>query len=343
MKTAVISAPYKFEIKEMQKPTPQAGQLLIRVKSVGICGSDVHGMEAEGGIRRRPGLIMGHEASGQIEAVGENVVGWKPGDRVAINPQLSCGYCYGCERGLKHLCENGVVLGSSRVSMSHGAMQEYIIVPPRQVNKLPDNVSYDEGCTLDFVGNAMHVMNRAEGKFGDTYVVIGTGAIGLVIVQLAKLRGAGKIIAVDTSPTKLELAKKYGADRVINPMHEDVIEAVKQETNGYGADISIEAVGIPATYETAVNVLRIQGKLMALGFAVNEVKIPIQPLLFKELSIIGCTGFAFEAESVLNMISDGRIDVKTLITHKYTLDKIEAGFESILDLTSNTIKVVINP
>jgi 2-desacetyl-2-hydroxyethyl bacteriochlorophyllide A dehydrogenase len=343
MKAAVITAPFKFEIKEMQKPIPSPGELLIRIKSVGICGSDVHGMEAEGGIRRRPGLIMGHEAAGQIEDVGEGVQDWQPGDRVAINPQLSCGYCYACERGLKHMCQNGVVLGSSRVRMTHGTMQEYIIVPQRQVNRLPDNVSYDEGCTLDFVGNAMHVLNRAEGKFGDTYVIIGTGAIGLVLVQLAKLRGAGKIIAVDTSQAKLELARKYGADRLINPLQEDVIEVVLNETGGFGADISIEAVGLPATYETAVKVLKIQGKLMALGFAANEIQIPIQPLLFKEISIIGCTGFSFEAAPVLNMISDGRIDVKTLITHKYSLEKIETGFESILDRSQNTIKVVINP
>jgi L-iditol 2-dehydrogenase len=286
---------------------------------------------------------MGHEAAGEVVAVGEGIEDWKPGDRVAINPQLSCGHCFACVRGMKHMCQNGVVLGSSRVRLSHGAMQEYIIVPPRQVFRLPDNISYEEGCTLDFVGNALHVLNRAESKIGDTFLIVGTGAIGLVMVQLAKLRGAGKIIAVDTSAAKLELAKSYGADRTVNPLHEDVLQVVFDETGGFGVDIAIEAVGIPATYEMVVKALKIQGKVLALGYAVNEVNIPIQPLLFRELTIIGCTGFVFEGETVLEMISKGSIDVKTLITHEYPLEEIETGFQAILDRTQNAIKVVIHP
>ncbi|GAA3401092.1 galactitol-1-phosphate 5-dehydrogenase [Paenibacillus hodogayensis] len=343
MKAAVIRAPYRFNIEDHPVPQPGPGEVLIRIHAVGICGSDVHGMEADGGQRRQPGLIMGHESAGQIEAVGPNVTDWKAGDRVAIDPQLSCGYCYACERGWKNLCENGVTIGSSRKHLTHGAMREYITVPTRQIYKLPDNVSFDEGATLDFVGNAVHVLNRSNSKLGDTFVIIGTGAIGLIAVQLAKLRGAGKIIAVDTSDSKLALAARFGADRTINPIKEDAIAVIKEETGGYGADIVLEMVGLPATYDTAVRAAKMQGTVMALGFAADQVTIPIQPLLFSEVTIVGCTGFSFEGPTVLNMIADGRIDVKPLITHEFPLDQIESGFEVLLDKKADAIKVIIHP
>ncbi|MFB9276050.1 zinc-dependent alcohol dehydrogenase [Cohnella cellulosilytica] len=343
MKAAVISAPYRFNIEDREAPSPASGEVLIRVRAVGICGSDVHGMEADGGSRRPPGLIMGHEAAGEIVAVGAGVDGWKAGDRVALNPQLYCGHCHACRRGWPNLCENGVTLGSARKQLTHGAMREYIAVPTRQIYKLPDNLSFDEGATLDFVGNAFHVMNRSNSQLGDCFLVIGTGAIGLVAVQLARLRGAGKIIAVDTSPAKLELARKFGADRVVNPLTEDVLAAVKEETDGYGADVVLEMVGLPSTYETAVRAAKMQGTVMALGFAANEVTLPIQPLLFNEVTIVGCTGFSFEGPVVLDMIADGRIDVKPLITHEYPLEDIERGFEALLDKKSDAIKVIIHP
>ncbi|RXZ81058.1 galactitol-1-phosphate 5-dehydrogenase [Paenibacillaceae bacterium] len=343
MKAAVISAPYRFNIEEHDVPTPNAGEVLIRVHAVGICGSDVHGMEADGGQRRQPGLIMGHEAAGEIAAVGADVTSWKVGDRVAIDPQLSCGYCYACERGWKNLCENGVTIGSSRKQLTHGTMREYIAVPTRQIYRLPDNVSFDEGATLDFVGNAVHVLNRSNSKLGDTFLIIGTGAIGLIAVQLAKLRGAGKIIAVDTSDAKLKLAKQFGADRTINPLKEDVLTVVRAETGGYGAEIVLEMVGLSATYATAVQAAKMQGTVMALGFAADEVTLPSQALLFNEVTIVGCTGFSFEGTTVLNMIADGRIDVKPLITHEYPLEHIEDGFKVLLDKQAEAIKVIIHP
>ncbi|BBI32150.1 zinc-dependent alcohol dehydrogenase [Cohnella abietis] len=343
MKAAVIKEPYRFTIEDHPIPEPKQGEVRIRIHSVGICGSDVHGMEADGGARRVPGLVIGHESAGQIEAVGPDAGPWKVGDRVAIDPQLSCGYCYACERGWKNLCENGVTIGSSRKQMTHGTMREYITVPTRQIYKLPDNVSFDEGATLDFVGNAVHVLNRANSKLGDTFLVIGTGAIGLIAVQLAKLRGAGKVIAVDTSPSKLKLAEQFGADRTINPMFEDVLQVVKDETGGYGADIVLEMVGLPSTYETAILAAKMQGTVMALGFAASQVTIPIQALLFSEITIVGCTGFSFEGETVLKMISDGRINVKPLITHEYPLEEIDRGFEVLRDKTADAIKVIIHP
>jgi 2-desacetyl-2-hydroxyethyl bacteriochlorophyllide A dehydrogenase len=343
LKAAVVKAPYKFTIEEHSIPSPGPGEVRIRIRSVGICGSDVHGMEADGGQRRKPGLVIGHEAAGEIEALGPDAGLWKVGDRVAIDPQLSCGYCHACERGWKNLCENGVTIGSSRKQLTHGAMREYITVPTRQIYKLPDNISFDEGATLDFVGNAVHVLNRANSKLGDTILIIGTGAIGLIAVQLAKLRGAGKVIAVDTSSSKLQLAKQFGADRTINPLHEDVLAVVWQETGGYGADFVLEMVGLPSTYDIAIKATKMQGTVMALGFAANEVTIPIQSLLFNEVTIIGCTGFSFEGNTVLSMISDGRINVTPLITHEYPLEEIESGFEVLRDKTYEAIKVIIHP
>jgi threonine dehydrogenase-like Zn-dependent dehydrogenase len=342
MKAAVIQKPFEFAIEEREIPVPQADEVLVRIKAVSICGSDIHGMSEDGGIRRQPGLIMGHEAAGVIAGLGAGVEGWKVGDRVAIDPQLSCGKCSACESGWKNLCENGFIFGSSKTKFTHGAMCEYMAVSQRQLNKLPDNVSFSEGASLDYVGNAMHAINRSDSQFGDTFVIIGTGAIGLVAIQLAKLRGAGKIIAVSTSPYKLDMAKSFGADRTINSREENVVEIIMEETGGLGAEIVIEAVGVTETYDMAIRSAKRRGKIMALGFASNAITIPIQPLLFRELTVIGCTGYVFEAKPVLNMLSDGRIDVRS-ITQEFPLEQVQHALELLIHKKSNAIKVVLNP
>jgi len=343
MKVAVIKGPYKMEIEDRPIPSPSDGEVLVKVKSVGICGSDVHGFLGLSGKRRLPGLVMGHEASGQVEEIGSKVTGWNKGDRVAINPQLSCGYCYQCRRGWSHLCDNMSVIGSSMRNFKDGAMCEYIVLPASQLYKIPSSLSFGEAAMLDPVSNSLHVFNRSSMDIGDTVAIIGTGVIGLVLVQVAKLKGAGKVIAVDASDKRLELAKTFGADILVNSRTENTVEAIMSETGGRGADIVVEAVGLPVTYQNAVNSVRKRGEILALGFRDAEVPIPIQPLLFREITIIGNTGFLFEILPFIDLVAGGKIDVKPIITHVFSIDDVQKAFELAADESSGAIKVMVTP
>ena len=197
MKAAVFTGPYEFKICDREKPKPGPKEVLIRIRAVGICGSDIHPYMGDGLDRREPGIIMGHEASGDVEEIGSEVTKWKPGDRVAINPQINDETCPMCRKGLPHLCDHSLLIGSSMRGFLDGAMCEYLIMHEKQLYHLPDEVSYDHGTFLDPLGNAIHLINRGGVKLGDVVVIIGAGTIGLLAIQTAKLAGAVKVIAED--------------------------------------------------------------------------------------------------------------------------------------------------
>ena len=243
MKAAVIQGARSLVVEHRPDPTPGPGEVLVRIRSTGICGSDIHGFEGLIPDRRPPGLIMGHEAAGEIEQTGEGVEKWRAGDRVAIDPQVSCGACNSCLRGWGHLCDNRFNLGSSMLVFKHGTLCELISLPERQIHRMPDEVSYDEGAMVEPASCALHIFNRARLEVGAATVIIGTGAIGLIAVQVAKLMGGGKVIGVDRSAERLELARGFGADVLVNSSEEDPVDRILKETDGVGADAVVEAVG----------------------------------------------------------------------------------------------------
>ena len=241
MKAAVFTGPYEFKICDREKPKPGPKEVLIRIRAVGICGSDIHPYMGDGIDRREPGIIMGHEASGDVEEVGSEVTKWKPGDRVAINPQINDETCSMCRKGLPHLCDHSLLIGSSMRGFLDGAMCEYLIMHEKQLYHLPDEVSYDHGTFLDPLGNAIHLINRGGVKLGDVVVIIGAGTIGLLAIQTAKLAGAVKVIAVDLSDYKLEIAKDVGADICLKSDNPEFMDKIKAETHGAGPEVVVEA------------------------------------------------------------------------------------------------------
>jgi 2-desacetyl-2-hydroxyethyl bacteriochlorophyllide A dehydrogenase len=346
MKAAIIKGPHKIEVEDRPVPVPGPGEVLVKIGSVGICGSDVHGFLGLSGKRRLPGLIMGHEASGEIAEIGPGIQDWKKGDRVSIDPQQACGTCLQCRRGWANLCDNMAAIGSSMRNFKNGAMCEYMILIEKQLYKIPDNMSYNEGAMLDPVSNALHVLIRAQMEIGDTIAIIGTGVIGLLMVQIAKLIGAGKIIAIDASEWRLNMAKDFGADVLIDSRNSNTVDAIMAETNGRGADIVVEAVGLPITYQNAINSVKKRGKVLALGFRDPEIPIPIQPLLFREITIIGNGGFVFEIPTFINLVSTGKISVKPMITHEFPLQDVQQAFELLADASgsgSRALKVMLKP
>src|SRR5216683_435096 len=240
---ALLLKNYK-ELDVVDFPAPDVGpeDVLVRVKACGICGSDVHGFDGSSG-RRIPPLVMGHEAAGVIAATGANVKNFQDGDRVTFDSTVSCGKCFYCNRGEINLCDNRQVLGVSCADYRrHGAFAEYVVVPQNIVYKLPDSLAFEHAALIEAVSVAVHAVNITPVKLGDTALVVGTGMIGLLVLQAIRLAGCSRVIAVDLDDAKLEVARQFGANEVVNPKKGDLQARLAELTNGRGAAVAIEAV-----------------------------------------------------------------------------------------------------
>lgn len=343
MRAAIIKGPRRIEMEERPRPRPKMGEVLVHIRATGICGSDIHGFQGLIPDRRKPGLIMGHEAAGVVAETGPGASRWTEGDRVAIDPQIACGECTSCLRGWLHLCDNRLNLGSSMNVWYDGTLCEYIALPEKQLHLLPANVGFDEGAVVEPASCAAHIFNRQLLEVGSTVAVIGTGSVGLVAVQVAHAMATSKLIAIDRVPERLELAAGFGADVLIDSRVTDPVEGILAETGGRGADAVVEAAGLALTYDWAVKSVRKRGNVLALGYIDEQVPFPMRTLVFREITVVGCTGFTFESDRVLGLMAAGKIDVKPLITHEFSLDDVQKAYETATDPSTGAIKVMIHP
>ncbi len=285
MKALVLKEYMKFSFEDAPMPQIAPTDVLVQVKACGICGSDIHGMDGSTG-RRRPPIIMGHEASGVITEVGSQANGWKRGDRVTFDSTVFCGNCKFCRRGDINLCDNRRVLGvSCEDYRQHGAFAEYVAVPERVLFKLPDRVSFETAAMVEPVSIAFHAVRRTPIVLDDTAVVVGAGMIGLFVVQALKLAGCGKIIAVDVIPDKLKMARDLGATHIIDSSKEDTVARVQALSGGYGADLAIEAVGMTQTVDMAVRCVRKGGSITLVGNLSPKIELPLQSVVTRELTV----------------------------------------------------------
>ena len=248
MKALMYYGPEDLRLADIADPSPAPGEALIRVKSCGICGSDVHGYLGITG-RRLPPMVMGHEFAGQVAAIGAGVSDVKVGDRVAPYPVVFCMECEPCRRGDVHLCLNKRALG---VLACNGAMAEYVAIPARLLFKLADHVSYDVGAMMEPLAVACRAVNHAGDLKSKSVMIVGAGAIGLLVAALVKMRGPAKLFVSDLSDSRLEVARKMGADITVNPARDDLGEIVKQHTDGRNVDVALEAVGATPTVQQAM-------------------------------------------------------------------------------------------
>ncbi|HHM12764.1 MAG TPA: galactitol-1-phosphate 5-dehydrogenase, partial [Planctomycetaceae bacterium] len=253
MKALVLREYRKLEVTDFPQPEVGAGEVRIAVRACGICGSDIHGYDGSTG-RRIPPLVMGHEAAGVVVETGPGVDAFRVGDRVTFDSTVWCGECDYCRRGAINLCDRRQVLGVSCGDYRrHGAFAEYVVVPERIVYRLPDELPFHHAALIEAVSVAVHAVERTPVRLGDTAVLVGSGMIGLLVLQALKLAGAAKVIAIDRDETKLELARELGATDVIRASTpEEVGAAVSEVTGGRGADVAVEAVGIEPTVAAAV-------------------------------------------------------------------------------------------
>ena len=340
MRAAFLSAPGTVELIDHPTPRPGRGEVLLRVAANSICGSD---LSAYRGVhsRIRPPTILGHEFAGTIVEHGPDTGRLTIGTAVAAEPNIACGTCRFCMRGYPNVCVDYLVVGED-VSRP-GACAEYVKVPENQCHPLPEGVSAAEGALVQPLAIAHRGVDRAQVAAGETVVVIGAGPIGIAAMRIAAVRGARTII-IDPLPYRLDVARRFGADLAVTP--EEAETAVKDATDGYGAEVSIEAVGGNQT-DTFVQACRLtarQGRVVVIGsFKNDEAPLPILSFKFRELDIRGSQGHPGTFGPVLQLIASGQLPARDLITHRLPLDRVAEGFALLADRREDVMKVVIEP
>ncbi len=343
MKALLLTDYTKLDVTDIPRPEVGPDDLLVRVASCGICGSDVHGYDGSTG-RRIPPIVMGHEASGVVAEAGADVRRFRPGDRVTFDSTISCGTCYFCVGGRLNLCDRRRVLGvSCDEYRQHGAFAEYVAVPERIAYRIPDSLSFDHAALVEPVSIAFHAVGLTRVGLGDTALVVGAGMIGQLVVQTLRAAGCGRIIAVDLDDTRLEQALKHGADHAVNAGSDDVPGQVIGLTGGRGVDLAFEAVGTAPAIQAAVASLRKGGVLGLIGNLTPRVEIPLQSIVTRELSLLGSCASSGEYPACLEMMARGRIDVSPFVSAVAPLEEGAGWFERLHRREPGLIKVVLQP
>lgn len=343
MKALLLKEYKQFSFEDVPAPEPGPDEVLVAVKACGICGSDVHGMDGSTG-RRRPPIIMGHEASGTIAGIGAAVNGWREGDRVTFDSTIYCGQCGFCKKGDINLCDNRRVLGvSCEDYRRHGAFAEFVVVPQRVLYRMPGELPFEHAAMVEPFAIALHAIRRSPPVLNDAVVVLGAGMIGLALIQALSHTGCGRLISVDIAEDRLETAKKFGATDTINSGRQNAIEEIVTLTHGLGADVAFEAVGVTATVDLALRCLRKGGTATLVGNVAPKIEFPLQIAVTRELSIHGSCASRGEYPACLDMLSRGELNAAPLISKTAPLAEGASWFERLYKKEPGLLKVILKP
>jgi 2-desacetyl-2-hydroxyethyl bacteriochlorophyllide A dehydrogenase len=322
MKALVWEGPYKMKLKEVEKPKPRAGEVLIRTKSVGVCGSDLE--IYKGGFAHAVApLIPGHEACGIVEEVTAGVDNVKVGSRVVVDPGIFCGKCEFCRKGSYWQCDHRDILGMQQYN---GAYAEYFVIPHLSCYPIPDDMDWDEAALIDILADPLHAMDMIPLQIGESVVVFGPGPGGICFIQLAKIAGASSVILVGTRDDRLALGKDLGADITINIRKENEIDEIMRLTNNLGVDVGIEASGSTQALANTFRVTRKQGRVMVFGIYSENASLDMQDMHRRELQIFGSSGCPWSMPRAIELIHRDRVNVKQMISHRINLEQLEALF-----------------
>ncbi len=343
MKALVLNAYNEFSYTDMPDPVLSPGEVLVQVKACGICGSDVHGMDGSTG-RRIPPLIMGHEASGVIVAVGSGVTGWNTGDRVTFDSTVYPLNDWFTLQGRYNLSDNREVLGvSPGTYRRHGAFAEYVAIPQHILYRLPDDVSFEQAAMVEPVAVALHALSLSGMQVGESCLVTGAGMIGLCLIQAASAAGAVPVLAMDINEQRLELAKELGADITLLPDSGDTEKRVAEATSGRGIDVVFEAVGIARTVNSSIELVRKGGRVILVGNLAKNIDFPLQSVVTREITVQGSCAIRGEYDAALRLISKGKIKVDPLISAVAPLSEGADWFKRLYDKEPGLNKVILVP
>lgn len=340
MKAAVLYKPLDVRIEDVDVPEIGPRDVLVRVRRVGICGSDVH-YYSHGRIGpfvvEKP-LILGHECSGDVIEVGESVKGIKVGDRVVIEPGFTCGICEYCRSGRYNLCPNVQFYATPPFN---GAFAEYVSAPAGNVYRMPDGMTYEEGAMIEPLAVGLMAAKRGGISVHDSVTIFGAGPIGLLTLQAAKSHGAIETFVVDVVDYRLDYALKLGANFVINASREDVVKRILKSTEDRGVDVAIEASGSPSALQQVLDLVRPGGRIVLVGYPPTEVPIAIDKILMKELDILGVHRYSNVFRTAIRLVSSRRVNVKALVTHVFPFERILEAFKVHIDRIGNPIKIQV--
>ncbi len=340
MKAAVWNGPYKLSIQEVPRPSPSEGEVLIRTKAVGICGSDREVFEGRFK-QAQPPLILGHEGGGIVEQVGPGVRRIKKGDRVIVEALLFCGQCDNCLAGRYNLCIDHKVLG---MIGKQGEYADFFVAPETNVHVLSPKISWEEAGLIDTLAGPVHGITCIDLPLRGSVAVFGPGPAGLFFCRLAKIRGAAQVYLIGTRDNRLEFGKSYGADAVLNAKREDAVERILKDTGGKGVDVVIEAAGSEKALNDGMKVLRKGGLLEVYGvFGGGPIPVDIQPIQIHEFLVVGINGYPNKYPLAMRLIEDGIVDVKSLVSHRFSLAQLPDLFASgfIAERRENYTKGVV--
>ena len=334
---AFVTAPGKVEFQEKELPKISPEDVLIKVRASAICGSDLHIFRGRHPSAPLP-VAIGHELSGEVVTVGKKVSRVKEGDRVVVEPIIVCGRCYFCQRGEYHLCMNV----SFQYRRGQGAFAPYFVANEGWVHPLSSKISFEEGALVEPLSVAIHAVKKAGLQLGHSVAIFGSGAIGLLVLMLSRLAGAGEVFVADVQQHRLKKAKQLGAHQVLDNSRGDAVEKILEKTSGLGVDRSFEAVGLEGTLVQTLKATRKGGTSILVGiFEDQEVKIPANIFVQREITLMGSQGYCRDFQTALKMLEGGRIRLKDIVTHKLPLTSLQKAFDLLTEPGNRAIKVVL--
>lgn len=346
MKAVRLSKVGDLRVEDVPVPEPQAGEVLLKVKAVGVCGSDLPRV-MHSGAHRMP-VTIGHEFAGEIAALGEHTEGWSIGDKVTVAPLLPCYRCEWCLDGYYHLCASYDYFGSRR----DGAMAEFVAAPVRNLVRLPADADWEAGAMCDPAATALHALWRTPARVGSHVTLYGMGPIGLFAVQWARLLGAQEIIAIDVLDDKLELAKQLGATHVIHGKREEPVARIEQLTNKRMSEIVIDFAGLQTTQLQAIRSTRRRGTTVFLGISHDDLHLPekvVAQIMRHEIQVTGSwnsNSMPFpgkEWDLTVDYFQSGRLLGRPLVSHRYSLDEAPSVFPKLYQREMSFNKVLFLP
>ena len=333
MLAIAVERPKSLAVVERPRPSPAADEVLVRVRRAGICGSDVHILHGSNPFARYP-RIIGHEFAGEIAALGPEVAGFAPGERVVVDPVIACGRCHACRIGRPNVCARLEVLGVHR----DGGFRELVPVPAANLVKVAESLPAEVAALAEPFSIAANVLARTGCGPEDTVLVYGAGTVGLTVLQVAKLKGA-RVLVSDPDAARLERARAFGADLTIDPQRLPVAEAVAGELNGLGPSVVVDGAGVPALLEEACRVASPAGRIGVLGFSPAPCNVSQQEIVKKELTLVGSRLNRRLLPEVVGWLESGRLQPSAMITQTFAARDARAAFDLVERHPERTVKV----
>lgn len=327
---------FQFERNDGPAPQPPPGQVVIRVKAVGVCGTDIHIISGKYDLAKPP-LVLGHEIAGEIEAIGAGVTNVHPGERVTVDQVVGCGQCFFCRRGSVQFCETGFELGITR----DGGCQDFVLAPMQNVYHLPDSISFEAGAILDM--EVWAALYKCGIRPGDAVLILGHGPAGMVACQIARAMGAGRVIIAGRSEARLQMAERLGiADRYLPALQQDLLETVRGDTGGRGADVVFECAGTHQSVAAAIEGVIAGGKVVFYGVQTAALEqFDLNRIVLKDLTVFGALSERRGWEQVIRLVDTGELRLEALITHRFPLDSAPAAYELVRRKADGVVKAVL--